>query len=1423
MSRLGRLESAIESLAAARDAAPDDPLRTYFLGRATLMRDPATAASHFERCLDVEPACAGGAGLAALRLGDPTRAAEVTSTAVGTEGRSIRARALLAVGEWGAAGALIADEPHPVALVTLARQRLRAGGEAWGPLARAVASAPDDAEPWSTRAIAWRLAGDLEAATADLEAALSRAPERADLRWDLALSLQSSGRAGAAVAHLDRLVARFPDDPRYLVALGAALLGSGEPTRALELVTRRLTASPDDPDALLLQARALVAAGRTDEALALRPRLYGGDSAPRARLVLASALEVAGHGTQAESELADAVARHPDDVEAWIAYADFAVRGQRPQRGASLLLAAVERHPASAPLLAALARLRAASGDPTQARRLYLEAAGLDPDDPDRADEAARLRLETGDGEGAIAEWRTLLSAHPRADRARMRLAGALYHARRSREAVTELRRLRATRPTDAKVTVLFAKALVDAGEPSEAAASLASMDTPALQGIRAAALAAAGRGAEAEAAFRAALAADPTQRPLRLALARLVAAEGRAEEAIELITRQLDRDPHDQRALGLLMEVAGPGRASLVLADLPGARAAQADPTLAALAEEAGEVRDDATVLRDERYVTVDRGGVATVRHVRSVVLRTAVGVERHRRVPIAFHAHAAPTVLRARTLTPDGVILDVPAALRTVHDPNERGGLRSEARALVLEFPQVEPGAVVDYEVLVHRPHPGLSGLWWDGYVLGNAEPTVRARYEITLPAGAPVRFASPGLPPPTEARHDGRRVLRWRRDGLPGYATAKVPVPAVYVSGMEDWADVDAWYASLYFERARATDALAARARRLVAGLSGRRARIGALLRFVEQSTRYLGIEFGLGAYQPRPPESTVAVGAGDCKDMTALLQALLAGVGIEALPAMVRPRSRAGFVPTLPSPAQFSHVVLYVPSEELWLDATAGLGTVGAVPAPLRGQPALVVDGRGGELTRIPEPDLAQHGRRERVVWRIGTTGAGQVEVETELRGDPAGEARARLLEVAPEAQQALLGAPGVLLGRDRVPDTLSVAGLDDPTAPLVLRAETSEPTLVRVRLDGRMELSPGATLLDLRPLSWSGDERPPEAPQRIERRLRIELPDGYEPTWAPLRFDETGGAVTLRLEEAREGSAVTFTLRTDILRRGLDDASRHRFTAAREHVEGLLSQTLAAHPGPDFDTVSFLRAVAERDPGDARVHALLGQALDDRGDLAGARAALQRALRTDPAYAAARGVLAGVLLKLERSDEAEATLDEALARADHPPEAHLWRAALMRATARGAEATAELRRGLAHHPEEAVLGTALADALREEGDAAVDGEALAAAEAAYRGVLELTPNDASVLNNLAWILRDSPDHLAEALELVERSLALNPRSEAAWDTLAELHFRNGEPRSAIEAIDRAAAQEPSKKAFYDERRRKYRRACGDCPP
>lgn len=1460
LGRLRRLPEAVEALSRAREARPDDPRRWYFEVRARLAVDAPAAARIAGQChtrLGDVPDCMLADALARERLGDFARALIFSEKAVAERPDATvwatLTRLRLALGDLdgaaeAAAAALKAGPNDPEAHTAAARLKLRQG-ELIGASAhveRAIELAPDAAEPLVVRARLHLVRNRAREAQADLRAAVAHDPEHAQARDVLATMLLDAGQVKAAIEHLNVLVDRFPRHARFMVRLGTALLQTGSAERALGWADLALGNDPDDLDALTLRVRALIRTGAHAEAAKAREQIFQGDpsEAVERRVLIAREWARAGEPGRAESEFAAAVAAHPGAPEAWRAYADWYVRRGRFGRAGTLLRKGIEATPADAGLHADLATVLEKGDRRGDARLALAEAARLAPDDPDHPDELARLEFLDREVDRAIGRWEAVLAKHPRADRARLRLSQAYRAVGRLPDAVVHLENLTSHHPKDGTLlghlgeALLMSKRKRDAIPVLQAALSNGG-DGDTLRPLLATALADTGDALEARKVFDAALTANPGNRALRMTYARFLEGVPDPAAAASLYRAQLARNPADDDARTRL-EALGQS------VKRPTWPAAMGDAALLGLvARVPADSKGSATVLRDERHVTVEADGVASVRHVRSVLIRQPSGAERHGEASISFHAASTPKIIRARTLTPDGEALVVPADAQEVVNPHAGTPLYGDARNLKLRFPRVEPGAIVDYEIVTRQPRPDLKGIWWDGYLLGNLEPTLEVRYVLDVPTGAEVQFAAPGLAPPEDRAANGRRVLSWRRSDLPAYDFERAQatqVPAVYVSNLKRWADVDRWYAGLFHPQSVADDAVRTRAEAVIAGRSTRRERIAAIYRDVERRVEYLGIEFGIGAYKPRPANATLARGKGDCKDMTALMVAMLGAVGIEARPALVRPREQGGFIPDHPSPGQFSHVLLYVPDPkgDLWLDATSGLGTLTAIPAALRGQKALVVDGKGGRLLDIPAGAPDQHVLRQTTTYALTGTGGGTLSSELYMTGDLAGQSRRRLLAVDAAGRKGLLGAPGYLLGTGRVPDTVEWTGLDDPLAPLTITGRQADADLVAVRLDGALVLPFRLEVIADSPVANASPETWFDTPRVFERRLKVIAPPGYTLDWRPLSYTGRTDAIRLSIEEVRTGTTAEIVTRLTVVHGRLDAADRAALLAELRRAEVVLEKPLRMLPGAGFDALGFLSKVATERPGDATIQLHLGRALLDANRPAEAREAITRALVIEPDQPAAQALLAAafvrvgdfvgaegplrilaerddaavpvfatlatVLIEQERPDEAADVLAEGLRR--FPDDAHLRqrRIAALGKAGRGVEALREARRMALQTPDDPELYALM-------GDIAGDMGATHDAEEAYRAALALKPRLPRVLNNLAWLMRHDPARLKEAISLAEKALSYDPDRDATWDTLAELKLRSGDRAGALKAIDEAAkrAETDEGKAFYRRRR------------
>jgi len=94
---------------------------------------------------------------------------------------------------------------------------------------------------------------------------------------------------------------------------------------------------------------------------------------------------------------------------------------------------------------------------------------------------------------------------------------------------------------------------------------------------------------------------------------------------------------------------------------------------------------------------------------------------------------------------------------------------------------------------------------------------------------------------------------------------------------------------------------------------------------------------------------------------------------------------------------------------------------------------------------------------------------------------------------------------------------------------------------------------------------------------------------------------------------------------------------------------------------------------------------------------------------------------------------------------------------------------------------------------------------------------YEKIIAIDPDDATSLNNLAWILVTAPDKekrdIGRALDLAKRAVALE-RSAEYLDTLAEAYYVNGYTGDALETIKEAILVAKENKEYYEGQLEKF---------
>lgn len=323
---------------------------------------------------------------------------------------------------------------------------------------------------------------------------------------------------------------------------------------------------------------------------------------------------------------------------------------------------------------------------------------------------------------------------------------------------------------------------------------------------------------------------------------------------------------------------------------------------------------------------------------------------------------------VLEARTLKANGQELPVQVdAIRTELMPGASNfPMFNDMRRKIIIFPDVAAGDSVSYKVKRTRIKPNFPGYFSTGSSYRPLVAVDEAVETIHLPASAKVQVENVGVEVAQKAGPDGL-VLEWR------YANDK-PIkedrgalspldrfPRVLVSTFPDWQTLSRSYAALALPKVAVTPEIKAKAEEIVKGAKSKREEAERLYNWVTTEVRYVALFLGMGAIEPHEAAAVLQNRYGDCKDHAVLFAALLKARGIDA--ELVLINGTNGYrLPKVPTIEGFNHMITYLPSQQLYLDTTAGTVRFGQLPVGDYGKPVLHVTTKGAAPADTPLPPL-----------------------------------------------------------------------------------------------------------------------------------------------------------------------------------------------------------------------------------------------------------------------------------------------------------------------------------------------------------------------------------------------------------------------------------------------------------------------------
>lgn len=221
------------------------------------------------------------------------------------------------------------------------------------------------------------------------------------------------------------------------------------------------------------------------------------------------------------------------------------------------------------------------------------------------------------------------------------------------------------------------------------------------------------------------------------------------------------------------------------------------------------------------------------------------------------------------------------------------------------------------------------------------------------------------------------DGKKHLKWtlsnitaieREPYAPPFAQL---IPSVqiapssfeiegYKGQMNSWEGFGEFMYELNKGRDELPDELKTQVMQLTADAVTDREKIDMLYHFLQENTRYVGIQLGIGGYQTFPAEYVYKNGYGDCKALSNYMKSMLNQLGIPSYLTIIYRGDNPPHITPSFAVNSFNHMILCVPmdNDTVWLECTNSHSLPGYLDESTANRYALLATPEGGKLIRTP---------------------------------------------------------------------------------------------------------------------------------------------------------------------------------------------------------------------------------------------------------------------------------------------------------------------------------------------------------------------------------------------------------------------------------------------------------------------------------
>ncbi|SKC74706.1 DUF3857 domain-containing transglutaminase family protein [Ohtaekwangia koreensis] len=280
--------------------------------------------------------------------------------------------------------------------------------------------------------------------------------------------------------------------------------------------------------------------------------------------------------------------------------------------------------------------------------------------------------------------------------------------------------------------------------------------------------------------------------------------------------------------------------------------------------------------------------------------------------------------------------------------------------------------------------------------------------SKYILIYPAALKPRYKLFKIPEPKKATIESKEVLEWSFENIKPQKFEKLSpdrvIPNImaapyafefdkYAGNMDSWENFGKWITLLNKDRNVLPEPTKKQIHELTKNAKSEQEKVRILYEYLQSKTRYVGIQLGIGGFQPFEAAVVDKTGYGDCKALSNYMVSMLNEVGVKANYILIRAGENAPTMDiTFPS-SQFNHAIVAVPNakDTLWLECTSQTAPFGYMGNFTGDRYALMITEGGGKLVKTPTYTADQNIQSRTADVFVELTGDAKAKVTTTYRG------------------------------------------------------------------------------------------------------------------------------------------------------------------------------------------------------------------------------------------------------------------------------------------------------------------------------------------------------------------------------------------------------------------------------------------------